>query len=285
MELRHFNFEITNAYIELPEDILVSPRIAPPVFGLGLIEAIALNDIIAYADPLDANADGISGKVNMVWDFELNTKVLGRFGWKASQPTLLQQTAAAYQNDMGITNPLFTSETCEGQIQCDSLGDDPEVDLKILLAATFYPQSLAVPARRNVEYKNVMDGKILFASLGCNNCHRPTYTTGVHREHAFLSNQKIFPYTDLLLHDMGEGLADHRSDYLANGNEWRTPPLWGIGLTYTVGGHQNYLHDGRARSLEEAIMWHGGEGQASKNAFRNLTNEERQDVIAFLESL
>lgn len=285
IELRHFSFQISNPYTPLPSGVLISPRIAPPVIGLGLLEAIDENDILQYADPFDMDGDGISGKTNEVWNFETNTTAIGRFGWKAGQPTLLQQTAAAYQNDMGITNPLFTYEHCEGQPQCDSLSDDPEVDLATLEAATFYPQSLAVPARRNADDENVKNGKRHFYNIGCTDCHRASYTTGIHPQHSFLSHQVIHPYTDLLLHDMGEGLADHRPDYKADGNEWRTPPLWGIGLTYTVGAHRNFLHDGRARNLEEAIMWHGGEAQKSKEKFKRLTAEERKELISFLESL
>ncbi len=285
IELRHFKFTIENPYTEFPVNILISPRIAPPVIGLGLLEAIRESDILSNADPNDSDEDGISGKVNIVWNIETQSNAIGRFGWKASQPTLFQQTAAAYQNDMGVTNPLLTSEHCEGQVQCDSITDDPEIDMATLMSAVFYPQSLAVPSRRNYESSSVRNGKELFYQIGCTDCHKPSYTTGEHPEHSFLSHQIIFPYTDLLLHDMGEGLADNRPDFLANGNEWRTPPLWGIGLTYTVGGHQNFLHDGRARSLEEAIMWHGGEGQQSKEEFRKLSEEERGELIAFLESL
>ena len=285
IELRRFHFQMINPYMSVPADLMISPRIAPPVIGLGLLEAIAEKDIRNLADPDDNNRDGISGKINYVWDFIHHRETIGRFGWKASQPSLMQQSAAAYHNDMGITSPIFSSESCEGQVQCDSLVDDPEIDMNTLTSAAFYPQSLAVPARRNAANEKVRNGKILFNAIGCASCHHPSYTTGTHPEFDFLSNQTIYPYTDLLLHDMGEGLADHRPDFKADGNEWRTPPLWGIGLTYTVGGHQNFLHDGRARNLEEAIMWHGGEGQASKETFRNLTKEEREDVIAFLESL
>lgn len=285
IELRHFEFHIVSSYIDLPGDILISPRIAPPVFGLGLLDAIPEDDILALADPDDKDGDGISGKANMVWD-EINQKTsLGRFGWKASSPSLLQQSAAAYLNDMGITNPIFTSENCEGQIQCDTLQDDPEIDLVTLETAAFYPSSLAVPSRRNWSDPGVKNGKELFTDLGCASCHHPKFITGAQTDNNFLSGQVIYPHTDMLLHDMGEGLADHRSDFLADGREWRTPALWGIGLTYTVGGHHNFLHDGRARSLQEAIMWHGGEAEKSKNRYRGLSKTEREDVINYLESL
>ena len=220
----------------------------------------------------------------MVWDVVEQQKTIGRFGWKAGNPTLLQQTAGAYNQDMGVTNPLFPVDNCVGQIQCDSLADDPEIDMQALRTATFYSQSLGVPARRNADDPKVRNGKIIFSALNCNACHQPAFTTGQH-EFAFLTNQPIHPYTDLLLHDMGEGLADGRSEFDADGHEWRTPPLWGIGLTYTVGGHTRFLHDGRARNLEEAILWHGGESLDSRDAFMRLSKQEREDLIAFLESL
>jgi CxxC motif-containing protein (DUF1111 family) len=284
-ELRHFIYAIKNTYQPLPSGVLMSPRIAPPMIGLGLLEAITASDILNLADPDDINQDGISGKANQVWDVQKEQVILGRFGWKAAEPNLLQQTAAAYRNDMGITNPLFNTESSNGQIQSDGLPDEPEIDFITLKSAAFYPQSLGVPQRRNVEDPGVQNGKKLFFLLKCNACHQATYKTGQHPEYDFLSNQTIFPYSDLLLHDMGEGLADNRPDFEANGKEWRTPPLWGIGLTKTVGGHSNFLHDGRARNLEEAILWHGGEAEKSQKAFVKLNISERKNVISFLESL
>lgn len=283
--LRRLDFGVANAYADFPNDALMSPRIAPAVIGLGLLEAISESDILALADPNDADADGISGKPNWVWDYAKQQTALGRFGWKAGQPTLLQQTAAAYNNDMGITSPYFPQESCYGQTQADPLADDPEIDENTLKMATFYPQSLAVPQRRNWDDAEVINGKALFIALKCASCHNPKFVTGASHEYAFLNNQTIFPYTDLLLHDMGEGLADNRPDFEATGSEWRTPPLWGIGLTQIVGGHSHFLHDGRARSLEEAIMWHGGEAEASREAFGKLSKAERNAVIKFLESL
>lgn len=283
--LRHFVFAIENPYIALPSNVMVSPRIAPPIIGLGLLEAISEQDILSYADPNDTNGDGISGKANYVWNSKEQKMMLGRFGWKANEPSLLQQTADAYNNDMGITSPYNPIENFFDQSQYDKLADDPEIDQATLLAATFYTQSLAVPRRRNWEDSEVRNGKFLFSKLKCDACHRPGYTTAQHPEYPFLSNQSIFPYTDMLLHDMGDGLADNRPDYEATGNEWRTPPLWGIGLTKIVGGHTNFLHDGRARSLEEAILWHGGESENSKEAFRKLNKTDRAAVVRFLESL
>jgi len=277
-------FHLENTYTIMGNDVMISPRMATPIIGLGLLEAIDANDLIALADPGDVDGDGISGHPNMVWD-ELQQQVsIGRFGWKAGNPTLVQQTAGAYKEDMGITNPLFHVENSVGQTQGDSLVDDPEIDLEILQTTAFYTQSLGVPARRNTEDPNVRRGKELFNTLNCSGCHHPSYQTGNH-EFAFLSNQRIFPYTDLLLHDMGEGLADHRPEFQADGREWRTAPLWGIGLTHIVGAHTRFLHDGRARSIEEAIMWHGGEAQKSRDDFSVMSEPDRNALINFLESL
>jgi CxxC motif-containing protein (DUF1111 family) len=269
----------------LPNNVLMSPRAAPAVIGLGLLEAIEESAIRGLADPNDLNNDGISGKINNVWDVLKQGFSIGRFGWKAGQPTLLQQTAAAYNNDMGITNPLFTTESSEGQPQNDALNDDPEIDMATLKAASFYTQSLAVPQRRNTTDPSVIQGRELFLEINCGSCHHPKFITGQH-EYSFLSYQTIYPYTDLLLHDMGEGLADNRPDNEATGREWRTSPLWAIGLSKTVGGQAaNFLHDGRAKTLQEAIMWHGGEAENSKEAFRNLSKSKRDNIIKFLESL
>ncbi len=278
-------FALESPYTPFPANGLMSPRIAPPVFGLGLLEAISAADILANADENDTNGDGISGRPNYVWDYQSQQTAIGRFGWKAGQPNLLQQTAAAYNGDIGVTTPMFSLENCLGQPQCDPLTDDPEIDWTILKSATFYTQSLAVPAPRQLEDVQVNRGKQLFSKIGCANCHVPAFTTGQHSEFDFLSNQKIYPYSDLLLHDMGEGLADNRPDHLADGQEWRTPPLWGIGLTFTVSGHTHFLHDGRARNLEEAILWHGGEAKNAQQRFKQLSLEDRNALIAFLNAL
>ncbi len=269
---------------QVPGGINISPRVAPAVFGVGLLEAINEADILALADENDINGDEISGKPNYVWDDGSGSVKMGRFGWKANQPNLLQQTAAAYVNDMGVTNPLYKMESCYNNAECDTLSDDPEIDEEILNSVEFYVQTLGVPARRNFDEPEVLRGKELFNNIGCASCHTPEFTTGTH-EIAELSNQRIFPYTDMLLHDMGEGLADNRPDFLADGFEWRTTPLWGIGLINVVNGHTFFLHDGRARNLEEAILWHGGEGEISKNNFMNLSKSDREKVIKFLNSL
>ena len=273
-------------YGEMSSSVLVSPRVGQQVYGLGLLEALTEKTILEYADESDVNNDGVSGKPNYVWDFINGKQALGRFGWKANQPSLKQQAAGAFVGDMGITSSLFNNENCPSGVNCDTIknGGRPEIEADNLNNVTLYLQTLAVPARRNWESQTVLKGKDLFFKAGCETCHRAIMKTSDHPI-SVLSNQTIRPYTDLLLHDMGTGLADNRPDYLANGNEWRTPPLWGIGLLQTVNGHTNLLHDGRARTFEEAILWHGGEAEKSKNNFKSLSKIERNAVITFLESL
>ena len=285
VHLRHPDYTLTETYQPLPEAIEVSPRVAPAVFGLGLLEAIPEEVILAYADETDTDRDGISGKPNFVWDVVQQRYTLGRFGWKANQPTLLQQVAAAYNDDMGLTTSLFRTENSAGQPQLTAHSATPEVSDEILDVVTFYVQTLAVPARRNVDDPQVKQGEQLFAEAQCASCHVPTLRTGVLAGVPSVSNQTIHPYTDLLLHDMGPGLADNRPDFHASGTEWRTPPLWGIGLVKRVNGHTNFLHDGRARNLMEAILWHGGEAKASRQAVEQMSKVERDALIAFLESL
>jgi CxxC motif-containing protein (DUF1111 family) len=286
-KLRKPIYTVTDPYISLPEDFLLSPRIAPFIFGIGLLEAIPEETILSLADPDDSNGDGISGRPNWVWSFENQEIALGRFGWKAANPSALEQSAEAYNQDIGITTPLISQESSQGQIQHDGMDDDPEIDFEVLDAAAFYVQTLAVPARRNVEDPQVKRGQELFTEAKCSSCHIPVLETGQHptRNELVLNSQVILPYTDLLIHDMGEGLADGRQDFSASGVEWRTAPLWGIGLVKVVNGHTNFLHDGRARNFEEAILWHGGEAEGSKEFFRNLSAEDREALIKFLDSL
>lgn len=275
------------AYGPLHEEVMLSARIAPPMIGLGLLEAVPAATLEGLADPDDADGDGISGRLNRVWDVREERETVGRFGWKAGQPSLEQQNAAAFNGDLGVSSTLFPHSNCTpAQVACreQPAGGEPEVSDEILRQVTFYSRNLAVPARRNTNDERVRRGMQHFASLGCAGCHRPTLETGEAVD-PWLANQVIAPYTDLLLHDMGEGLADHRREFDADGREWRTPPLWGIGLTEAVGGKAWYLHDGRARSLVEAILWHGGEGEASRNAFAGLDPDERDALVAFLESL
>ena len=275
------------AFGPMHPEILVSPRIAPSVFGGGLLEAIPDAAILARADPDDSDGDGISGRANMVWSVRDGETRLGRFGWKANVPTLEQQIAGAFHGDIGITSPLFVDENCPtGQDTCQSApnGGVPEIGEERLAKVVFYNQTLAVPAMRDVDDPQVRRGAGLFLKAGCAACHTPSHTTGEHAAPA-VTGQVIFPYTDLLLHDMGEGLADGRPDFLANGREWRTPPLWGIGLIKNVNNHTRLLHDGRARDIAEAILWHDGEGLAAREEFRKMSREEREALLRFLESL
>ncbi len=273
---------------ELEDGVMFSPRIAPAVFGLGLLEAVPEKTIVALADPDDADGDGVSGRPNQVWDHINGRKTLGRFGLKANQPSLRQQNAGAALGDIGITTSLFRKQNvAPGQDAAAKAvhGGDPEMGDDDLNRLTFYTRSLSVPARRDVDDSVVQRGEKLFDSIGCAKCHTPTLRTGPSADVPQLANQTIHPYTDLLLHDMGDELADGRPDFEATGREWRTPPLWGIGLVKMVNGHTTLLHDGRARDLAEAILWHGGEGEASREAFRKLPKADRRALIRFLESL
>ncbi|MBS1744467.1 MAG: thiol oxidoreductase [Bacteroidetes bacterium] len=285
VNLRTPAYTLTNPYIPLPADYMMSPRMAPPFFGLGLIQNITESSILAHADENDSNGDGISGKANYVWDPYLQQRMIGRFGLKANTATLLTQVAAAYQQDMGVTSYVFPSESSYGQSQYDGINDDAEIPDSVLNGAVFYVKTLAVPARRNVKDAIALRGEQIFKQINCLGCHTPTMYTGVDVTCKTLSNQRIHPYTDLLLHDMGPGLADNRPDYLATGTEWKTAPLWGIGLFEKTNGIPFYLHDGRARTIEEAILWHGGEAENSRNAFKQLSTADRKALISFIKSL
>lgn len=289
-ELLNPTYNLINLnYGSLSASAMFSPRVAQQMPGLGLLEAVSESTVLSFADENDINGDGISGRPNYVWDETKQANALGRFGWKANQPTLRQQTAAAFLGDIGINSALFTGQnlTADQQILYGSLpnGGTPEVSDNILDQVIFYSSTLAVPGRRNMNDAEVLKGKQLFITLKCNSCHIPSMETGAHPSIPELSHQKIFPYTDLLLHDMGSALADGRPDFLATGSEWRTPPLWGIGLIQTVNGHTNLLHDGRARNVEEAILWHGGEATNSKTNFTNLNATQRAALIKFVNSL
>jgi CxxC motif-containing protein (DUF1111 family) len=275
----------------LPEGTLFSPRVAAPVFGLGLLEAVTAADILAREDPDDADHDGISGRANHVWDVTQQRMVLGRFGWKANQPSVRQQNAAAALGDIGLTTSMFPQENvADGQdaaarIRSGSAAGEGELRDDFLDKLTFYVQSLAVPAPRFAGSPDAAQGARLFARAGCTGCHTPTLTTGEYAAVPTLSHQTIHPFTDMLLHDMGATLADGRPDYAARGSEWRTPPLWGIGLTEVVSRHTRFLHDGRARSVEEAVLWHDGEAVRSRQAFMRLTRSQRRALLDFLGSL
>lgn len=285
VELRKPTYTLLNPYIPLPANYMMSPRMAPPFFGLGLLQNIPEQTILSFADENDANGDGISGRANYVWDPVLHKKMIGRFGLKANTATILTQVAGAYNQDMGITNYVFPLESSNNQSQYDGLNDDVELPDSLLNAAAFYIRTLSVPARRNVANPITLAGEQIFKQINCSSCHIPTIQTGVDVTLAAVSNQRIHPYTDLLLHDMGPGLADNRPDFLASGTEWKTPALWGIGLFPKTNGVPFYLHDGRARTLEEAILWHGGEGEQAKQKFTQLSSEDRNKLIKFIQSL
>lgn len=283
-----YTFDNLN-YGDFEASIMFSPRVGPQVYGLGLLEIIPENAIIAQADENDSNQDGISGKANYVWDKQLKANQLGRFGWKANQPNLHQQTADAFNGDMGITSSLNPDENISGSVQKANYsafanGGNPEISDKTLADVVFYQRSLAVPARRNSKNAEVIKGKKLMNELGCTNCHKESFVTGF-SSIPQLASQTIYPYTDMLLHDVGADLADNRPDFLATGNEWRTPPLWGIGLIKTVNKHTFLLHDGRARSITEAILWHDGEAKSAKIAFTKLAKTDRIALLSFLDNL
>ncbi len=294
--LRQPSYSITElAYGPLHPKVMMSPRIAPPMIGLGLIEAIPEAAIRANADPDDADKDGISGRPNEVWSLADNRVTLGRFGWKAGNPSIRQQSADAAAGDIGLSNPLAPQPSGDCTAAQSVCLDAPngnsersggfELGQDLMDLVVFYSQNLAVPRRRDHDKPEVLRGKALFNNLGCAICHRPSFTTGTVEGQPQLSNQKIWPYTDLLLHDMGEGLADNRPEGVADGREWRTAPLWGLGLTQVVSGHTFFLHDGRARNVEEAILWHGGEAQAARDGYAKLTKAEREALLAFVNSL
>ncbi|WP_255572458.1 di-heme oxidoredictase family protein [Cellulophaga sp. HaHa_2_1] len=270
------------------EGILTSPRVAQQTIGLGFVNALPDDQILQFVDEFDADGDGISGKANYVWNVEENTTTLGKYGWKANAPSLKQQIAGAFHGDMGLTSSLFTEQECPSPQQdcADAVnGGEPEITDSQLEKVVFYQATLAVPNRRNFEDLSVLKGKANFTEINCIGCHRINQTTGISEIAAVLNNITIKPYSDFLLHDMGADLADNRPDFLASGKEWRTQPLWGIGLISTVNNHTFFLHDGRARTIEEAILWHGGEAENSKNAFKELSQEERQQIIDFVNSL
>lgn len=261
-----------------------SPRIAPALVGLGLLEAIAEADVLALADPDDADGDGISGRARVVRDPITGEPRLGRFGWKASQASLLHQIAAALRTDMGVLTSIFPTPDC-GAAQTDCGPEGAELDDEILGELMTYVALLGVHAQRDARDPQVTRGAALFEEAGCARCHTPRFVTSAFHPFAELRAQTIAPYTDLLLHDMGPGLADTLRDGDASPSEWRTPPLWSLGLMAGVSGGEAYLHDGRARTLREAILWHGGEGEASRDAFLSMREDERDAVLAFLRSL
>lgn len=283
------------AYGPMQKGTLLSPRVAPQLPGVGLLDAIAEADILAN-ERAQADAGGpIRGRANQVRDAWSGETRVGRFGWKANVPTLVHQTAGAFLGDMGITSRPFPHEACTPR-QADCLaspsgakGDAPEIDGTTLAHVVFYESTLAPAARRSPRDAEVLQGQRLFQAAQCVACHRPSYVTGGAPFPA-LSTPKvagvtIWPYTDLLLHDMGESLADHRPDGQANGRQWKTPPLWGVGLIRGVNGHQRLLHDGRADGVLEAVLWHGGEAEGARQQVLKMSASQRAALVTFVESL
>lgn len=294
--LRRPVFEITDlGYGPMRADTMTSPRVAQQMLGLGLLEAIAESDILSNADPDDADGDGISGRAHWVRDVETGEIVLGRFGWKAIQPTVRSQSAHAFSGDMGLSTPVVPDpygDCTEAQAECRAMPTgvqlhlgEHEVPSELFDLVVFYSANLAVPQRRDADDPQVLRGKEMFHAAGCAACHRPKYVTRRDAGRTAHGFQLIWPYTDLLLHDMGDALADGRPEGDATGREWRTPPLWGIGLTHTVSAEAGFLHDGRARTLLEAVLWHDGEGRAAREAVAGMPPEDRAALVRFLESL
>tara|TARA_R100001039_G_C1851520_1_gene112014 strand:+ start:22 stop:1107 length:1086 start_codon:yes stop_codon:yes gene_type:complete len=294
--LRNPTYEMTDlAYGPLHPDIMVSPRLAPPMIGLGLLEAIPDSTLIAASDPQDKDGDGISGRLNQVWDIAKSEMAIGRFGWKAGMPTLDQQNQNAFQFDIGLSTPLYpnaSGDCTTAQTDCITApdGNDEEFEgLEVHSVMTdlvlYYARNIAPPARPNANDADVLAGEKIFAAIGCASCHTPRYDLPERADMPEQSGQVIWPYTDLLLHDMGDGLADHRPEAQASGTEWRTPSLWGIGRAQEIDPRARFLHDGRARTILEAILWHGGEAENARDAVTKLPPSERSQLLAFLKSL
>lgn len=290
--LRRPRIELTKlGYGPLAPNARFGLRHAPPLHGLGLLELIPQSELDRRADPDDRDGDGVSGRVNRVWDPVTRSTRPGRFGLKANQPSLQAQVAAAFHGDIGITSSLFPTLPCtERQVQClrsphGAGADQPEISDSLLSLVVDFNRSIGVPIRRQPEHPTVKRGRTLFHQSGCPSCHTPHFTTGNDPKRPHLSFQEIWPYTDLLLHDMGEGLADGRSDFLATGSEWRTAPLWGVGLSRAIDNEIGLLHDGRARNVEEAVLWHDGEARRSREKFERLSMEDRKALLAFVRSL
>ena len=296
VSLRKPNYAVTDlAYGPLDPATTISPRVTPAMIGLGLVEQIPPSEILTKADPDDRDGDGISGRPNMVHDSQAGETALGRFGWKAQSSSIRQQTADAFAGDIGISTPEVprnAGDCTAAETKCLTMPNGVQARLgeveappPVMDLVIFYSQNLAAPARRDVGGPEVLAGKKLFYASGCTGCHTPKFVTRRDAPNKAQAFQLIWPYSDFLLHDMGDGLADGQSVGDASGNEWRTPPLWGIGLTKRVSGHTFFLHDGRARNLTEAILWHGGEAQTSRDAFAAMGARDREALVKFLESL
>lgn len=296
VSLRNPSYSVDGlAYGPLDPHTTLSPRLTPPMIGLGLIEQIAPADILAHADPEGRDGDGISGKPNVVRDGQSGQLTLGRFGWKAQTPSIREQAADAFSGDIGISTPEMPKsegDCTAAEKACLAMPNGVQKRLgpveappPVMDLVTFYSQNLAVPARRDLDKPDVLAGKKQFYEMGCISCHTPKFVTLRGTPNKAQAFQLIWPYSDFLLHDMGPNLADGQAVGEATGNEWRTPPLWGIGLTRTVNGNSFFLHDGRARTLPEAILWHGGEGRKARDRFAAADAADRDALVKFLESL
>ncbi|QPC89142.1 di-heme oxidoredictase family protein [Mesorhizobium sp. INR15] len=296
VSLRNPTYSIANlGYGPLDPHTTLSPRLTPPMIGLGLIEQIAPADILARADPDDRDGDGISGRPNIVRDNQSGELTLGRFGWKAQSLSIRAQSADAFAGDIGISTPEVPKhwgDCTAAQKDCLAMPNGVQKRLgpveappPVMDLVIFYAQNLAVPARRDLDNPQVLAGKKQFYEMGCISCHTPKFVTRRGTPNKAQAFQLIWPYSDFLLHDMGPGLADGQAVGDATGSEWRTPPLWGIGLTRTINGNTFFLHDGRARNLTEAILWHGGEGQKARDRFAAADAADRDALIKFLEAL
>ncbi|QVY65883.1 di-heme oxidoredictase family protein [Polaribacter sp. Q13] len=291
-ELRKPTYTIVDTNYGSISNVKQSARVGTQVIGMGFVDALSEASILANQDINDLDGDGISGKANYVWNVKENKTTIGKFGWKANQPTLEQQIAGAFSGDMGLTSSIFPDENCPDGVDCSKLnngnnvGETVEVTDTQMSRIMVYQAAISVPKRRDYKTPDVLEGKQLFKDLACVTCHVNNFTTG--NDYSLLKqleNITIKPYSDFLLHDMGDELADNRADFLANGNEWRTQPLWGLGLIKEVNNHTFLLHDGRARNIEEAVLWHGGEAENAKNNFKNLSKEKREQLLKFLNSL
>ncbi len=278
-------------YGDLHREARLGVRHAPAIAGVGLLDLIPQSSIDRLADPEDVDGDGISGRINQVWDPESQTRRPGRFGLKANQPNVRVQVAAALAGDLGVASPIFPNQPCtSAQVSCLEAphgidADGFEISAELLDRMVFFNMSIGVPTRRKPDDPEVERGRELFHEVSCAACHAPHFRTGTDAAYPHLSNQDIWPYTDLLLHDMGEALADGRGDFLATGAEWRTAPLWGAGLARAMHEQVGFLHDGRARTVEEAVLWHGGEAEQSRASFAALTGPDRRALLAFVRSL
>jgi CxxC motif-containing protein (DUF1111 family) len=268
------------------DGIMMSVRNTQAILGMGYLEAVSEKDILKLAEK--QKAMGLNGRPNYVRDDIHKKTVLGRFGWKANQPSIKQQIAAAFLADVGVTSAVYPEQSCTPvQKECLAAikGDKPELRPELWESLTFWSQSLDVPEQRNRDKPEFKAGEKLFESAGCSGCHVPEMRTGKYPAVPQIANKLIRPYTDLLLHDMGPDLADGRPDFKASGSDWRTPPLWGVGLSMQVNASNSFLHDGRARNLLEAIVWHGGEAKAARDKFVNFTKQQRNELLFFLESI